>query len=136
MSHGHILGDSEYKSQVSAVWKATLYMGIITIVEVVIALLWMNYLADSLPRLMLNVFFIVASALKAFFIIAEFMHLKYEKRALIISLAVPLVFLVWAIIAFSWEIPGAILNPPFCIAICCDHKPDSLVLPKNKCSFV
>ena len=103
MSHGHILGDSEYKSQVCAVWKATLYMGIITIVEVVIALLWMNYLADTLPRLMLNVFFIVASALKAFFIIAEFMHLKYEKRALIISLAVPLVFLVWAIIAFSWE---------------------------------
>ena len=31
------------------------------------------------------------------------MHLTYEKRALIISLAVPLVFLVWAIIAFSWE---------------------------------
>lgn len=103
MSHGHILGDSEYKSQVSAVWKATLYMGIIIIIEVGIALIWMNYLAESLPRLMLNVFFIVASALKAFFIIAEFMHLKYEKRALILSLAVPLVFLVWAIIAYSWE---------------------------------
>ncbi|MBX7225423.1 MAG: cytochrome C oxidase subunit IV family protein [Chitinophagales bacterium] len=102
MSRGHVPSDAEYKSQVSAVWKATFWMGLITIVEVVIALIWMKYLTDY-PRIILNSFFIVASATKAFFIIGEFMHLKYEKRALMISMAVPLIFLVWAIIAFSWE---------------------------------
>lgn len=103
MSHGHILEDKEYKSQVSAVWKATAYMAVITIVEVVLALIWMNFLADKLPRVLLNGFFVVASGLKAFFIIAEFMHLKYEKRALMLSLGVPLVFLLWLLIAFMWE---------------------------------
>lgn len=103
MSRGHVPSDAEYKSQVSAVWKATFWMGLITIVEVVIALLWMNFFPPEKSKLLLNGFFIAASATKAFFIIGEFMHLKYEKRALMISMAVPLIFLVWAIIAFSWE---------------------------------
>jgi cytochrome c oxidase subunit IV len=46
---------------------------------------------------------IIATLIKAFFIIAEFMHLKYEKRALIMSLGIPLIFLVWALIALMSE---------------------------------
>ena len=108
MSRGHVPSDAEYKSQVSAVWKATFWMTLITIVEVVVALLWMNYLAGK-SKFVLNSFFVMASALKAFFIIGEFMHLKYEKRALMISMAVPLIFLVWALIAFVWA-GGSWLN--------------------------
>lgn len=97
--------EEEYKSGVSAVWKATLILGILTIVEVAVALI----LGPHIPKLLLNSFFVIASVAKAFFIVGEFMHLKYEKRAFILSLGVPLVFLIWLIIAFlldghSWFI--------------------------------
>jgi hypothetical protein len=93
------LSDAEYNSAVSAVWKATAILAVVTIVEVVVALV----LGPHLPKLVMNTFYVLASLAKAFFIVGEFMHLKYEKRAFMLSLGVPLVFLVWAIIAFSLE---------------------------------
>lgn len=99
----HELTDEQYKSQVAGVWKATMWLSIVTVVEVFIALLWFYKFEDSLPRIMLNILMIVASVLKAFFIVGEFMHLKYEKRALALSILVPLVLFVWGIIAFIIE---------------------------------
>jgi len=93
------LSEEEYKSGVAAVWKATGILAVVTIVEVVVALL----LGPHLPKLLMNSFYVIASIAKAFFIIGEFMHLKYEKRAFMLSLGLPLVFLVWAIIAFTLE---------------------------------
>lgn len=96
MSAEH-LTEEQYNSQVRAVWVSTAWLTVITVVEVVVAL----YLGHAIPKLVLNIFFALASLAKAFFIIGEFMHLKYEKRAFMISLGVPLIFLVWAIIAFT-----------------------------------
>lgn len=95
---GH-LSDEQYKSAVSAVWRATAILGVVTVVEVIAALV----LGPKLPKVLMNSFYALASFAKAFFIVGEFMHLKYEKRAFMISLGVPLVFLVWAIIAFASE---------------------------------
>lgn len=100
---GHDLTEEEYKSQVAAVWKATLWLSIITIVEVAFALYWYYNIGDSAPKMLLNGFLIIASLLKAFFIVAEFMHLKYEVRALTLSILVPLVLFIWGIIAFLLE---------------------------------
>ena len=101
----HSLDIEAYEQQVSAVWKATLWLSIITIVEVVAALLWIWVLFPDGggPRMLLNTFFIMASLLKAFFIVGEFMHMKYETRALALTVLVPTVFLIWFIIAFLWE---------------------------------
>ncbi len=98
MSDQHI-SQEQYKSQVAAVWRATLYLAIATVVEVVIALA----LGHILSKIVMNTLFVLFSLIKAFFIVGEFMHLKYEKRAFMISLGVPLTFLVWAIIAFATE---------------------------------
>jgi hypothetical protein len=95
---GH-LSDAEYKSSVAAVWRATWILGVVTVVEVAVALI----LGPHLPKILINSFYVLASLAKAFFIVGEFMHLKYEKRAFMISLGVPLIFLVWAIIAFATE---------------------------------
>jgi cytochrome c oxidase subunit IV len=54
-------------------------------------------------RMPLNIFVIVMSLLKAWYIVGVFMHLKYEVMNLIATVLFPLVFLVWAIIAFLWE---------------------------------
>jgi len=54
-------------------------------------------------KIFINSFFVIASLLKAFFIVGEFMHVRYETRALTLTILVPLVFLIWFIIAFLWE---------------------------------
>lgn len=95
----HILDDVTYKSQVSAVWKATIIMAVVTVVEVGMALVW----PEAWSRGILNLLFILMSVMKAFFIVGEFMHLKYEVRAMAMSVLMPLLFLVWAIIAFGME---------------------------------
>lgn len=100
----HTLDPQVYKSQVNAVYRATVWLGIITIVEVAAALTWMNVFHDGGgPRMLLNSFFILASLLKAYFIVGEFMHIRYETRALTITILAPTFFLIWFIIAFLWE---------------------------------
>lgn len=89
----------EYKHHVSAVWKTTGILAVVTIVEVAGALMY----PDSMPRLLLNLFFIIMSLAKAFYIVGVFMHMKYEKHALVLTVIVPTMFLVWGVIAFLWE---------------------------------
>ena len=97
--------EATYKAHVRGVWVVTVWLSVITILEVIFALAYMNIegISGTFPRWVLNLTFIIASLGKAFFIIAEFMHLKYEKRILGVSMAIPLIFLVWAIIAFMNE---------------------------------
>ncbi len=93
----------EYTHHVSAVWRATAILAIVTIVEVGIALIYDHFFHESGMKMGLNIFMIVATLLKAFYIVSVFMHLKYEKRALALTILMPLAFLVWFIIAFIWE---------------------------------
>ncbi len=103
MSAEH-LTDEEYKSHVSAVWRVTIVLSVITVLEVAVALAhYYGFLPHFIGRFLLNTFYALLSILKAAYIIGEFMHLKYEKRALMLSLGFPLVFLVWAIIALLYE---------------------------------
>ncbi|MCB0507171.1 MAG: cytochrome C oxidase subunit IV family protein [Chitinophagales bacterium] len=98
MAAGH-MSDEQYKSAVSAVWRATIILAVVTVGEVIFALT----LGHMLPKILVNTFYVIASFSKAFFIVGEFMHLKYEKRAFILSFAVPIMFLLWAIIALAIE---------------------------------
>lgn len=91
--------EEQYQSGVKAVWRATAILTVVTVAEVVFALT----LGAIWPKIIVNSVYVIASVAKAFFIIGEFMHLKYEKRAFMLSLGVPLLFLVWAIIAFATE---------------------------------
>jgi len=93
------LTQEEYQQHVSSVWRVTLILGIVTVVEVAAAVLY----PESMPRIILNLFFIVMSLIKAFYIVAVFMHMKYERRAMQLTVLLPTLFLVWAIIAFLWE---------------------------------
>lgn len=47
--------------------------------------------------------FIGLTIVKAFYIVAEFMHLKGEVKALVWSILLPLIFVVWLIIALIIE---------------------------------
>ena len=46
---------------------------------------------------------IIMSIVKAYLIIFEFMHMKYEVPGLVKSVLLPTLLLVWGAIAFTWE---------------------------------
>ncbi len=93
------MSNEEYNSGVKAVWRVTGILAVVTIVEVAAALIY----PESMPRMILNLFFIVMSVAKAYFIISVFMHLGHERRALQLTVLLPTLFLAWAIIALLWE---------------------------------
>ena len=101
MAAGHMT-DEAYKSAKSAVWRVTIILAIVTALEIGIALLH-HFGYIPVPKMMINILMIIMSLAKAFFIVGEFMHLKYELRALILSILVPVVFLIWFIISFLME---------------------------------
>ena len=80
-------------------------LAIITIVEVAFALLGKGYIIDGLhfPPMVMGVAMIAASIYKAYLIIYEFMHMKYEVPAMVKTVLLPTLLLVWAIIAFGME---------------------------------
>ncbi len=84
------------------VWRVCGILAIVTAVEIAAALIHYNYMHDS-PKSLLNILFIVLSAAKAYYIMSEFMHLKYELKPMVISILAPFLFLVWGVIAFLWE---------------------------------
>ena len=47
--------------------------------------------------------FIVLTLFKAFYIVAEFMHLKHEVKRLAFTILVPFLFIVWLIIGLTVE---------------------------------
>ncbi len=50
-----------------------------------------------------NIIYIALTLLKAFYIVAYFMHLKFEKLGLIYSILVPLMFIIFFIIWMLYE---------------------------------
>ena len=47
--------------------------------------------------------FIILTIVKAYYIVAEFMHLKYEVKFLINTVIIPLVFVVWLLCVLFFE---------------------------------
>jgi cytochrome c oxidase subunit IV len=74
---------------------------IVTIGE--IALAFLHYFTHFPPRALLNAIFIGLTVVKAFYIIGEFMHMRHELKTLIWTILLPLIFLMWAVVAFLYE---------------------------------
>jgi len=85
--------------------KTILILGVITIFEVIMALLGKGYLIEgvTLPHVLIGGLMIVLSVVKAYLIIYEFMHMKYEVPGLVKTVLLPTLLLVWAVIAFLAE---------------------------------
>ena len=55
------------------------------------------------PKHILNGVFVIMTLAKAFFIVAEFMHLGHEIRNLVMTIAIPACLFIWFLIAFMWD---------------------------------
>jgi cytochrome c oxidase subunit 4 len=81
-----------------------LLLGAVTIFEVVFALFGKGYIGGvHLPTFLIVLVMIALSAFKAYCIVKEYMHMGYEVRSFAMSVVLPMLLLVWAIIAFLWE---------------------------------
>jgi len=94
-----------YEEGKKVVVKGMWLLAIVTIVEVLIALLGNGHLISgfTLPKLIMYPAMIGLSLYKAYFIIYEFMHMRYEVKGLTMSVLLPTLLLVWGIIAFMQE---------------------------------
>ena len=96
----------DYETSKKIALRTIILLGIITIVEVVIALSGKGYLfggALRMPWYIMNLAMVILSVYKAYKIVFEFMHMKYEVRGLALSVLLPTLLLVWGVIAFLYE---------------------------------
>ena len=99
------MGHLSYTESKSLATKTILILAVITVAEVLIALLGKGYLKEGfeLNLVLLGGIMIIMSVVKAYLIIFEFMHMKYEVPGLVKSVLLPTLLLVWGAIAFTWE---------------------------------
>ncbi len=80
-------------------------LAIITLFEVFFALLGKGHISENIhfPLVITAGVMIILSLVKAYLIVYEFMHMKYEVPGLVKSVILPTLLLVWAVIAFFYE---------------------------------
>jgi cytochrome c oxidase subunit IV len=94
-----------YEQSKSVATKIISILGGITVFEVLFALLGKGYLVEGfhISGWITGGVMILLSVVKAYLIVYEFMHMKYEVPGLVKTVLLPTLLLVWAIIAFMAE---------------------------------
>lgn len=95
----------DYQGAKKIALKTIIILAVVTVIEVLVALTGKGYIIDGYhaPKLIMNTMMISMSLYKAYLIVFEFMHMKYEARGLMLSVLLPVGLLIWAIIAFLYE---------------------------------
>lgn len=84
------------KEKIKKLWTVAAILGVITAVEFAVAF--------TMPHSVLKTsIFVVMTIVKAAYIVGEFMHLRHEVKVLMWSIVLPMVFVVWMLVAFVYE---------------------------------
>jgi|SRR5690606_24923331 cytochrome c oxidase subunit 4 len=84
------------KAKIRKLWTVAGILLFVTIIEFIIA-----FTLDA--GVSKTTIFILLTIVKAAYIVGEFMHLKYEVKVLFWSIMIPLVFIIWMLVAFIYE---------------------------------
>jgi len=98
----HVVGPPD-TAKIKKIWRVALILGIVTFIEFVFA-----FTMDA--GVLRTSIFIGLTIVKAAYIVGEFMHLKYEVKVLMWSILLPMLFVVWLILALVYYEGGAILE--------------------------
>jgi cytochrome c oxidase subunit IV len=103
-------GHQTYEEGKTLVFKGLILLGCITIIEVLIALAAKGHIPgvpafgkSAIGGPIYGLIMVAASIYKAYFIVFKFMHMGFEVRGLMFSVLLPMLLLVWAVIAFFHE---------------------------------
>ena len=102
------MGNLSYEDSKKLVYKGLVLLAVVTLIEVFFSLLGKGHVIGGLEDIswlgyLVGLVLIVLSLYKAYYIIYEFMHMRYEVKGLALSVLLPTVLLVWALIAFFQE---------------------------------
>ncbi|MCI4650514.1 cytochrome C oxidase subunit IV family protein [Phaeodactylibacter sp.] len=102
------MGHLSYEDSKKLVYKGLVLLAVVTLVEVFFSLLGKGHVIGGLEDIswlgyLVGLILIGLSLYKAYYIIYEFMHMRYEVKGLALSVLLPTVLLVWALIAFFQE---------------------------------
>jgi cytochrome c oxidase subunit IV len=94
-----------YEEGLAVVKRGFWLLGAITIGEVFVALIGNGHVFNGffLPKYIMYPVMISMSLYKAYWIVYNFMHMAYEVKGLAMSVLLPCLLLVWAVIAFFQE---------------------------------
>ncbi len=97
-----------YEESKKLVFKGLILLGVVTLVEVFISLLAKGHVISGLEdyvwlAYVAGLILIALSLYKAYYIVFEFMHMRYEAKGLAMTVLLPTLLLVWALIAFFQE---------------------------------
>jgi cytochrome c oxidase subunit IV len=88
----------EHTTNSKVIWRTFWILFIVTALEFLVAFT----LPHDYKVLRIGIF-IAMTIVKAFYIVSEFMHLKHEVKTLVWSILIPMIFVVWLIIALLVE---------------------------------
>ncbi len=96
-----------YEEKIKRAYQGLIILGVVTLAEVFMSLLANGYIIEGLEQYawafyLGGLIIIILSLYKAYFIISEFMHMRYEVKDFVLSVLLPTSLLIWLIIAFLW----------------------------------
>lgn len=97
MAHNPNLPSEHHESPEGVwwIWKVFILLLVVTAVEVILGIIKPEVLMGKfMGTTILNIIFIILTLVKAFYIVAEFMHLKFERKNLIWTIALPALILI------------------------------------------
>ncbi|WP_333819382.1 cytochrome C oxidase subunit IV family protein [Ohtaekwangia sp.] len=94
--HVNVLPPDHVK--IRKLWMTALILLVITVIEFIVAFTISHEYKDLRVWI-----FITMTIVKAAYIVGEFMHLRYEVKVLIWSILIPMIFVVWMLVAFLYE---------------------------------
>ncbi len=102
------MGHESYEDAKKKVFKGMLLLAVVTLIEVIFSLFGKGHIIAGMEDItwvayVVGLIIIILSIYKAYFIVYEFMHMKHEVKGLAMSVLLPTLLLVWAIIAFFQE---------------------------------
>lgn len=84
------------KEKIKKLWTVAGILGAVTLLEFIIAF--------TMPHGPLKTsIFVGLTIVKAAYIVGEFMHLRYEAKVLLWSILIPMIFVLWMLVAFVYE---------------------------------
>lgn len=86
------------KAKIKKLWNVAIFLGVVTAIEFVIAFTVPHEWGAARVTI-----FILLTIVKAAYIVGEFMHLRHEVKVLIWSILIPMIFVVWMLVAFVYE---------------------------------
>jgi cytochrome c oxidase subunit IV len=86
------------REKIKKLWKVAAILGVVTIFEFAVA-----FGVPHEYKTLRVWIFIGMTIIKAGYIVGEFMHLRHEAKVLIWSILIPMVFVIWMLVAFVYE---------------------------------